>query len=225
MIPITRQDEELIKTFYFALRVANAQKNIDHFRNKYENNPEDAAAAYQYGLCMYIYEQVDKNATNTPKWWIISSKAFSDCLKIQNGHWIARYVRSEINQRIPEGLMEMSSSIKSDNYDIVEADKDRQILIDLQDGCPEKQPYFICPYITQAKAFLYKGDIDNALETYKKGMSKVPVEKVPFDIAYLYQPVSDLIVSLRKVNLGNDAEELKSFGLELFPSATVIRMS
>lgn len=222
---LTQQENELIKTLALVLKMKNQKNIVDHFKSKYDDDPENLDHAFNYGVCMTIYTGLDSDNASKTKHQLAANRAFTKCLNQREDWWFARYLRSLVNQEISDGLVAMSSAFNADLYQKSDPDLDRQILIDQQNNHDHKLPYFFCPYISQTKSYLYKGLIDQALEIYHFGLQVTPITPVTYSNSFLTKPFYDVIVLFRKLEMVEPAEEIKNVALTLFPASKMLFMT
>lgn len=131
------------------MKMKNNYKIIDYFRTQHEANPTDPEKAFHYAVCMSRFVFTDPNNADKSKHQFAANEAFTECLKYEPAWWLARYLRSEVNQEIPDGIVEMSREMNSSAYTKADPDEDRELLMKYQEECDEKHSYFLCPYISQ----------------------------------------------------------------------------
>jgi hypothetical protein len=225
MKPVSYSEIEFIKTCSLSLKMKNNRKIIDYLKSRYEENPVDAEKAFNYAVCMSLFVFTDPNNADKSKHQFAANEAFGACLKQEPRWWLARYLRSEVNQEIPDGIVEMSKVMKSGAYVKTDPDEDRGILIGFQEKCEEMHSYFLCPYVSQAKALIFKGKVDEAAECCDTGFKKIPLKKSEYNIRFFTQPFYDVIVYFRKLDMMREALLVKEAGLTLFPQSKVLLMT
>lgn len=222
---LTQKESDLVKTFALTLKMKNHQKIIDFFKGKFDEEPQNIDNVFNYGLCMSVYIGLDPDHTCRSKHQLAANKAFTECLNQRGDWWLARYLRSMVNQELSDGLVAMSLSFNPEVYQKFDPDLDRRILIDQQNKYPTKLPYFLCPYLYQAKSYIYKGLIEEAIEIYRSGIQAIPAKLVVFCNDFLIQPFYDVIICFRKLNMTELAEEIKEVALVLFPTSKMLLMT
>lgn len=222
---LTQKESDLVKTFALALKMNHHRSMVDYFKRQYEANPYDVEHAFNYGVCMSVYIGCDPDSTSKSKHQFVANKTFTECLNQREDWWFARYLRSMVNLELSDGLVSMSESFNAEIYQKSDPELDWQILLEQQTNSPVQLPYFLCPFLYQAKSSIYKGLIDRALERVRSGMQAIPVVPVVYANSFLIQPCCDLIILLRKLEIVETAEELKRVALTLFPTAKILLMT
>lgn len=225
MLGITREEAELLGTFSLSLKMKNHSKTVEYFREKYRQDPGSKTHAFNYGMCMSVYILVDKNDSGKLGYLMDINEAFQKCLEHNEEWWLVRYLRSELNEEIPEEDFQETEILPAPVFKEARPGDDRRILLRQQEAAPEKHPYFICPYISQARASIRNGDLDGAVEAYRKGAAAVPIHRSPYHFFYLTRPLYDTIVCLRKMEEINLADEMKQLALTIFPDARNLCMA
>jgi hypothetical protein len=199
------------------MKMSARDKIMDYFGSKYESDTDDAKAAFSYGVCcfaLYLYAASDR--VKKHNYLLTGISAFTDCLRIHYDWWLARYFRSEATQELPDGLRQMSIDLRSHRYKFIEPNEDRLILIKQQKE-EKAEPYFLSPYVSMTKSYLYQGKIEEALASFHDGLRNAPLIPVRYEISALSKPYHDVVLLLRKLNLSNEADAVKSAARELFP--------
>jgi hypothetical protein len=225
MLGISREEAELMRTFSFSLKMKNHVKIVTHFKDKFEQDPANIDSAFNYGMCMSLYVILDPIDSDKLKHLVAVNEAFARCLEHNSEWWIARYLRSEVNEWVPDGALQETDAVRFPAYKQVEPAEDRSILIEQQKSCPQTFSYFLCPYMAQTRAYICKGKLDEALQSYKDGLAVVPIEKSPFNFSYLNRPFYEAIVYFRKLDMTDAADEIKKVALTLFPDSRNLCMA
>ena len=76
-----------------------------------------------------------------------------------------------------------------------------------------------------AKVYILKGKIPEAIDSYKKGLAEIPIEKSPFGLPHLTWSSFDTIQFLKKLDMPDAAKEAKRHAMIVFPYARNIRMA
>jgi len=224
MLGITAKEADLMRTFSFSLKMKNHEKMVKHFKDKFEQE-SNLHNAFNFGMCMSIYIIIDPNDSDKSKHLVAVNEAFEKCLRYKSEWWIVRYLRSEINEGIPEEAMQKTDAVPFPVFEKANPAQDRELLIEQQRNSPKQFSYFLCPYIAQTRAYIRKGKIDEALACYKNGMTMVPIAKSPFNLSFLTRPFYETIVQLRKMGHTDAADEIKTCGLTLFPDSKNLCMA
>lgn len=222
---LTQKESDLIKTFALALKMRNHRYMVDYFKAQYEANPNNVDHAFNYGVCMSVYIGCDPDSTCKSKHQFAANKAFTECLNQREDWWFARYLRAMVNLELSDGLVSMSKSFNAKIYQKVDPEWDWQILIEQQQNIPFQLPYFLSPYLYQAKSLIYKGLIDQAAERVRSGIRAITPAPVAYVNSFIIQPFYDDIILLRKLEKVELAEELKKIALTLFPTVKILLMA
>jgi tetratricopeptide (TPR) repeat protein len=215
MLGITRDEADLMLTFTLSLKMKNYRKIIEHFKDKFEQDPDNIENAFNYGACMSAYMLIDRADFTKANHLFAMNQAFTKCLEQKSAWWLVRYLRSELNTGLPiEATGNKIPALKQ-----AKPEEDLKILLEQQNSAAEKFPYFLCPYMSQTRNLIIKGKIDEAREFYQLGLAEVKIEKSPVYLPYLTWPFFDTVIYFRKLNMQDIADEIKKHSLTLFPNA------
>jgi len=225
MLGITKQEAELLGTFSLSLKMKNHRKTVAYFKDQFQQDPGNKEKAFNYGMCMSVYIVVDKNDSEKLRYLVEINEAFQHCLKQQPEWWLVRYLRSELNEEIPEEDFSGTGILSSPAFKDAKPADDRRILIQQQEAASVKHGYFLVPYICQARDHIRRGDFDAAVRSYHTGLAAVPVKRSPYHFFYLTRPLYHTIVYLRKMEKSELADQLKEHALTVFPEAKNLCMT
>ncbi len=215
MLSITKEEADLMRTFTLSLKMKNYRKIIEHFKDKFEKDPDDIANAFNYGACMSAYMLIDRADFTKANHLFAVNQAFTRCLQQKSDWWLVRFLRSELNTGLPdEAIGGKIPALKQ-----VKPGEDLKILLEQQKSAAGKFPYFLCPYMAQTRNLIIQGKLDEARESYRLGLAEVKIEKSPVYLPYLTWPFFDTVVYFRKLDRHDIADEIKKYSLTLFPNA------
>lgn len=223
MLGITREEVDLVRTFTLALKMKNHMKMVEHFKDKFEQDPDNMTNAFNYGACLSVFIRVDQTSFSSSKHQFAMNEAFKKCLEQKSEWWLVRYLRSELNIDIPDEFTE--GPVNFPAFERPNPEEDINILLEQQKSTPTKFSYFLCPYMSLAKVYILKGKVAEAIDSYKKGLAEVPIEKSPFYLPHLTWSSFDTIQFLKKLDMPAAAKEVKRHALILFPYAKNLRMA
>lgn len=215
MLSITREEADLMRTFTLSLKMKNYRKIIEHFKNKFEQDPDNIENAFNYGACMSSYMLIDRADFTKANHLFEVNKAFTGCLRQKSAWWLVRFLRSELNTGLPdEAVGGKIPALKQ-----VKPEEDIKILLEQQHSAAEQFPYFLCPYMSRTRNLIIQGKLDEARESYQLGLDEVKIEKSPIYLPYLTWPFFDTVVYFKKLDMNDIADEIKKISLTLFPNA------
>ena len=217
MLGITQEEVDLLRTFTLTLKMKNHKKIVEHFSDKFKKDPDNLTNAFNYGTCLSAYILLDRTGFSNSTYQSAMNDAYKKCLEQKKEWWLVRYLRCEINISIPDEVTENPLNLPT--FEKPNVDDDIKILLEQQKSAPKKFSYFLCPYMTQTKAYILEGKIDDALGSYKKGLVEVSIEKSPFDLPLLTWSSVAAIQFFKKLDMPDAADEIKKHVLILFPNA------
>ena len=216
MLGITNEEVDLLRTFTLALKMKNHKKIVEHFSDKFKKDPDNLTNALNYGTCLSTYILLDRTGFCNSTYRNAMNNAFKKCLAQKSEWWLVRYLRCELNIDIPDEVTENPLSLPT--FEKPDVDEDIKILLAQQKSAPKKFSYFLCPYMTQTKAYILEGKIDDALDSYKKGLVEVPIEKSPINLPLLTWSSLAAIQLFRKLDIPDAADEIKKHVQIVFPN-------
>ena len=126
------QEVDLINTVALSLRMSSRRKTVEYFCSQYNKAPDNPEIAFNYGICMSLFIAIAAEPREKLAAQLTAQNALSTCLEQRENWWLARFIRSEVLQSIPDGFFQMSQNIRSEEYKRMEPDHDISILIEQQ---------------------------------------------------------------------------------------------
>jgi len=213
---ISQSDAEIVQIANLVIR--STARNTVHrsLREAWESTPNNPEKAFAYAAYSLAYVQVETISSERHKHLTHAVEALTDCLVSYDDWWLARFLRCETMQELPP------STENHLHRQVVSAEEDRLELLSRQEKLLKTEPYFLCPYISEAKASVCQGKIDDAINTVDVGLEKVKLFSVQYRLNVLIQPFISAILLFREVGLETIAERIKLAGLSLFPRSATL---
>lgn len=210
MYLISKPDVESIQISNLLIKIGAQNTVYTKTMNSWQENRKKTDNAFLFANCALASVYEETVASERHRYLSMAIAALSDCIEERPDWWMARFLRGGALQAIV---------ISSDGQLLQPDDEedDLDALIRMQNESEEKEPYFLCSYLLKAKSCIFRGDVDNALKTILEGLASVTPRTVKYSLNALLQPFGDTIMILRSLEMEEMAENVKNFGLILFP--------
>ncbi|EPR10505.1 hypothetical protein [Ruminiclostridium papyrosolvens] len=192
---LDKNDEELLNTIILMSNFPSRSERIEAQMEKYYiDNPNNAEAAFAYGLLNMIKSSKKENSLSTQNVDVFF-EAYERVLKIIPDYWLVHALKANV-------LLSISEIVRYDEELLETLDA----LLQMQDCTEQKEAYFIFPYICRAEyAFIIEEDRQKCVDFLAKGEKAIPIGTIKFPILkkYLFARIQEF---MKKIHNANDYE-------------------
>ncbi len=208
---ISKSDVEAMQLSNLVIKTNARSKVYSDLEKKWQNNRSNPDIAFLFAACALAYVYEETVAPDRHKYLSKSIEALTDCINLQDDWWMARFLRIGALQ---------SLVVPSDGKNTLSAETDCEILLGQQSKCDQKEPYFLCTYLLEAKSYIFQGNIECAVKSVEKGLEDIEQKELKYPLNILLQPFGDAITIFRSLGMRDLADRIKNAGLKLFPNSS-----
>lgn len=208
---ISKSDVEAIQLSNLVIKTNARSRVYSNMEQNWKSNRTKSDVAFSFAACALAYVYEETVAPDRHKYLSKSIEALTDCVNLKQDWWMARFLRIGALQALV---------VPSDGEIDISAERDCKELIKQQLESERKEPYFLCPYLMEAKSYIFQGNIEYAVKSVEKGLAEIQPSALKYPLNILLQPFGDAIIIFRGVGMDDLAERIKYAGLRLFPHSS-----